>query len=108
MTIWSVLCPSSAATYANLLQPLRVYLQKYDRCNAKGTGGGIGALRVMSLLTPTRIPVGFALARDRVTPNPETEKHSFHRFQSIPDSTGSLAARCEVRSSDADNVTNRT
>jgi hypothetical protein len=43
----------------------------------------------MSLLTPTRIPVCFALARDRVTPNPETEKHSFHRFHSIPD-LGSL------------------
>jgi C-terminal processing protease CtpA/Prc len=54
------------------------------------TGGGIGALRVMSLLTPTRIPVGFALARDRVTPNLETEKHSFRRFHSIPDSKGSL------------------
>ncbi len=27
------------------------------------TGGGIGALRVMSLLTPDKIPVGFALDR---------------------------------------------
>jgi carboxyl-terminal processing protease len=54
------------------------------------TGGGIGALRVMSLLTPTRVPVGFALARDRATPNLETEKHSFRRFNNIPDSKGSL------------------
>ncbi len=54
------------------------------------TGGGIGALRVMSLLTPTKIPVGFALARDRVMPNLEMEKHSFRRFHSIPDSKGSL------------------
>ena len=38
------------------------------------TGGGIGALRVMSLLTPDRIPVGFALDRRRVTPNLESEK----------------------------------
>src|SRR6185437_411303 len=29
------------------------------------TGGGIGALRVMSLLTPEKIPVGFALDRRR-------------------------------------------
>ena len=38
------------------------------------TGGGIGALRVMSLLTPDRIPVGFALDTRRVTPNLESEK----------------------------------
>jgi carboxyl-terminal processing protease len=50
------------------------------------TGGGIGALRVMSLLTPDRIPVGFALERNRVTPNMETEKHSFRRFHEIPTS----------------------
>src|SRR5580704_7137305 len=43
------------------------------------TGGGIGALRVMSLLTPAKIPVGFALAKDRVTPNLDTVKHSFRR-----------------------------
>ena len=55
------------------------------------TGGGIGALRVMSLLTPTRIPVGFALARDRVTPNLDTVKHSFRRFHSIPESQRLLA-----------------
>ena len=31
------------------------------------TGGGIAALRVMSFLTPSRIPVGFALDRSRTT-----------------------------------------
>src|SRR6185437_10919967 len=33
------------------------------------TGGGIGALRVMSLLTPEKLPVGFALNRHRVVTN---------------------------------------
>ncbi|HLH36401.1 MAG TPA: S41 family peptidase [Alloacidobacterium sp.] len=54
------------------------------------TGGGIGALRVMSLLTPDRIPVGFALDRRRVTANLESEKESFWRFSQIPPSTKSL------------------
>jgi C-terminal processing protease CtpA/Prc len=54
------------------------------------TGGGIGALRVMSLLTPGKIPVGFALDRRRVTANLESEKHSFHRFSQIPSSTKTL------------------
>jgi C-terminal processing protease CtpA/Prc len=54
------------------------------------TGGGIGALRVMSLLTPTKIPVGFALAKDRVTSNLDTVKHTFRRFGSIPESKSSL------------------
>jgi C-terminal processing protease CtpA/Prc len=54
------------------------------------TGGGIGALRVMSLLTPDRIPVGFALDRRRVTANLESVKHSFHRFSRIPSSTKTL------------------
>ena len=44
------------------------------------TGGGIGAFRVMSLLTPGRIPVGFALDRRRVTTNLDTEKQGFRRF----------------------------
>jgi len=35
MTIWSVLCPCSSATSADLLQPLRVYLQRYGGCNAR-------------------------------------------------------------------------
>jgi C-terminal processing protease CtpA/Prc len=54
------------------------------------TGGGIGALRVMSLLTPEKIPVGFALDRHRVTPNLESEKRGFPRFSRIPSSTKAL------------------
>lgn len=54
------------------------------------TGGGIGALRVMSLLTPGRIPVGFALERSRVTQNLESDKQQFRRFRSIPASKKAL------------------
>ncbi len=54
------------------------------------TGGGIGALRVMSLLTPDRIPVGFALDKRRVTANLESEKQTFKRFSRIPSSTRTL------------------
>ena len=54
------------------------------------TGGGIGALRVMSLLTPGRIPVGFALPKSRVTPNLDSEKQQFRRFGSIPTSKKAL------------------
>ena len=54
------------------------------------TGGGIGALRVMSLLTPGKIPVGFALDRRRVTANLESEKQSFRRFSRIPSSKKAL------------------
>ena len=48
------------------------------------TGGGIGALRVMSLFTPGRISVGFALDKRRVTPNLDSEKQQFRRFHAIP------------------------
>jgi len=54
------------------------------------TGGGIGALRVMSLLTPDRIPVGFALDKKRVTPNLDAEKQRFRRFHAIPASKKAL------------------
>ncbi len=54
------------------------------------TGGGIGALRVMSLLTPDKIPVGFALDRRRVTTNLESEKQRFRRFSRIPSSKRAL------------------
>jgi carboxyl-terminal processing protease len=54
------------------------------------TGGGIGALRIISLLTPGRIPVGFALPRSRVTPNLDSEKQQFLRFGSIPASKKAL------------------
>jgi len=48
------------------------------------TGGGIAALRVISFLTPGRIPVGFALDRQRSAANLGTEKLSFPRFSHIP------------------------
>ena len=48
------------------------------------TGGGIGALRVMSLLTPHRIPVGFAIDQRRYKGNLEADKLSFPRFSRIP------------------------
>ena len=54
------------------------------------TGGGIGALRVMSLLTPGMIPVGFALDRKRVTPDLDSEKQRFRRFHAIPASKNAL------------------
>ena len=54
------------------------------------TGGGIGALRVMSLLTAGQIPVGFALDRRRATVNLESEKQAFKRFSRIPSSTKML------------------
>jgi carboxyl-terminal processing protease len=54
------------------------------------TGGGIGAIRVMSLLTPDKIPVGFALDRRRATANLESDKLSFPRFSRIPASTKNL------------------
>ena len=54
------------------------------------TGGGIGALRIMSLLAPGQIPVGFALDRRRVTANLESEKQAFRRFSRIPSSTKTL------------------
>ena len=53
-------------------------------------GGGIGALRVMSLLTPDKIPVGFALDRRRVTVDLESEKQSFRRFSRISSSKKAL------------------
>jgi len=54
------------------------------------TGGGIGALRVMSLLTPERIPVGFALDKRRANSNLDQEKRQFPRFSRIPSNTKAL------------------
>jgi carboxyl-terminal processing protease len=54
------------------------------------TGGGVGALRVMSLLTPEKIPVGFALDRRRITKDLDSEKLNFPRFSHIPTSTKAL------------------
>jgi C-terminal processing protease CtpA/Prc len=54
------------------------------------TGGGIGALRVMSLLTAERIPVGFALDKRRANGNLNYEKQRFPRFSRIPSNTKML------------------
>ncbi|UWZ81821.1 S41 family peptidase [Occallatibacter riparius] len=54
------------------------------------TGGGIGALRVMSLLTSERIPVGFALDKRRTTGDLNHERLSFPRFSRIPSNTKAL------------------
>ena len=54
------------------------------------TGGRIGALRVMSLLTPDSIPVGFALDRRRSRANLEVDKLRFPRFSRIPVTTRHL------------------
>jgi carboxyl-terminal processing protease len=54
------------------------------------TGGGIAALRVMSFLTPDRVPVGFALDRRKTTANMKTEKLGFRRFSRIPPTPGNL------------------
>ena len=54
------------------------------------TGGGIGALRVMSLLTRESIPVGFALDRRRSKANLEVDKLRFPRFSRIPATTRHL------------------
>ncbi|HEX3985834.1 MAG TPA: S41 family peptidase [Acidobacteriaceae bacterium] len=54
------------------------------------TGGGIAALRVMSFLTPGRVPVGFGLDRRCSSDNLETKKLSFTRFSRIPPSPQNL------------------
>ncbi len=54
------------------------------------TGGGVGALRVMGLLTPKQIPVGFALDRKSAQQNIADAKSSFRRFDSIPASKSRL------------------
>ena len=54
------------------------------------TGGGLGALRVMSLLTSGKVPVGFALDRCRAGVNLESEKHRFPRFSRIPASKNAI------------------
>ena len=54
------------------------------------TGGGIGALRLMSLLTPKRIPVGFALDKRRANGDPDHDKQRCPRFSRIPLNTKAL------------------
>ena len=48
------------------------------------TGGGAGCLRLMSLLTPNRIEVGFAANKDWAQRDLEKEKLSFPRLSEIP------------------------
>lgn len=54
------------------------------------TGGGAGALRLMSLLTPEKIPVGFAPGRRWAGRDLDKEKMAFPRFGSIPSSKKAL------------------
>jgi len=54
------------------------------------TGGGAGALRLMSLLTPEKIPVGFALGKRWVGRDLDKEKLAFPRFGTIPSSKKAL------------------
>ncbi len=53
------------------------------------TGGGVGALRVMSLLTPEKLPAGFSLNRNWKG-NLNEEKAGFTRFNSIPETKSGL------------------
>jgi carboxyl-terminal processing protease len=54
------------------------------------TGGGIGALRVMSMLTPLKIPVGFSPGKKWAGRDLEASKNSFTRFDRVPATKGSL------------------
>lgn len=54
------------------------------------TGGGAGALRLMSLLTPDRIPVGFSPNKQWAERDLASEKTRFPRLNHIPESKGGL------------------
>jgi carboxyl-terminal processing protease len=54
------------------------------------TGGGAGALRLMSLLTPEKIPVGFAPGKRWAGRDLAKEKNKFPRFGRIPSSKKAL------------------
>jgi C-terminal processing protease CtpA/Prc len=54
------------------------------------TGGGAGALRLMSLLTPEKVPVGFAPGKRWSGRDLDKEKMAFPRFGSIPSSKKAL------------------
>ena len=54
------------------------------------TGGGAGALRLMSLLTPDRIPVGFSPNKKWASRDLELEKTRFPRLNRIPENKHSL------------------
>jgi carboxyl-terminal processing protease len=51
------------------------------------TGGGAGSLRLMSLLTPDRVPVGYAADKRWATRDLSSMKASFPRLGKIPSST---------------------
>ena len=54
------------------------------------TGGGAGALRLMSLLTPGKIPIGFAPGKRWAGRDLDREKTTFPRFGRIPSSKKAL------------------
>jgi carboxyl-terminal processing protease len=54
------------------------------------TGGGVGALRVMSWLTPGKLPVGYAPGKKWAERDLKNEQGAFKRFDRIPSSKGSL------------------
>jgi C-terminal processing protease CtpA/Prc len=54
------------------------------------TGGGAGALRLMSLLTPDRVPVGYAPNKRWAKSDLATVKTRFPRLSKIPRSKGAL------------------
>jgi carboxyl-terminal processing protease len=54
------------------------------------TGGGAGALRLMSLITPNRIPVGFSPGKRWAKRDLAMEKTRFPRLRKIPASKGAL------------------
>jgi C-terminal processing protease CtpA/Prc len=54
------------------------------------TGGGAGALRLMSLLTPNRLPVGYAADKRWAKRDLATLKAGFPRLGKIPTSKGAL------------------
>ena len=54
------------------------------------TGGGVGSLRVMSLLTSYKIPVGFSLRRQWQGVELAEAKNRFVRFDSIPSQKSGL------------------
>jgi len=58
------------------------------------TGGGIGALRVMSLLTPKQIPVGFALDRKSAQQNVADAKEQLPAVRQDSSLEGQAVATC--------------
>ena len=61
------------------------------------TGGGAGALRLMSLLTPEKIPVGYAPSKRWAERDLAKEKVNFPRFGKIPGSKGCSLCRLLIK-----------